>query len=229
MPSYIRVINFEKYQHYNKTKIYTNPPPWIKLYTSLLNSYPFCILDDHIRFQGIGILLLASTYNNQIPVNPTLIQEKLRSKQPIDLQALVNADFIEIVVVDNSTILENPRADTEQETEKRLLKDCPVNCVNSGDNFLVKSSVGFGNSWFSLENSKYGWLWTNAQVELFIKGLEDSGYMQKSKKSAELLVDEVAYAVFEGVFKETRPVEKAINAVLKSFNNGVWNTPKGYV
>lgn len=204
-------------------------PPWIKLYYKTLNSYPLCTLDDHLRFHAIGILLLASQCNNKILLDIPKIQHKLLAKQPIDIQALIDAEFIEVVNLSMENDLDKSTTDTEQERDKNLLKDCRVDSVNSGDNFFLSRAVSVGNCWFSANSSKFAWLWTDSQATLFTKGLEKSGYLKKTKKTAENLADEVAFAIFEGVYKETRPIEKAINAVLKSFDKGLWSTPKGFV
>lgn len=59
---YLSVRNWEKYQHYKQRK-----PPWIKLYTSLIQSPDMIRYTAATRWHICGLMLLASQYDNLIP------------------------------------------------------------------------------------------------------------------------------------------------------------------
>jgi len=58
----IKVVNWEKHQHYKKPK-----PIWIKVYRDLLTDYEFASLDPVEKWTLIGIWLLAAETGNKIP------------------------------------------------------------------------------------------------------------------------------------------------------------------
>ena len=67
----IRVVNWEKYQHYKNRR-----PPWIKLYTKLLDNYEFSCLQDASKMHLIAIWLLASKNDGILPNDPLFLKEK---------------------------------------------------------------------------------------------------------------------------------------------------------
>jgi len=86
----LRVKNWDKFQHYTDRN-----PPWIKVYNTLLNDYQFTKLQDHARWQLIGIWLLASRCDNKLPADADFLQRAILSTEPIDLDALIEAGWLE--------------------------------------------------------------------------------------------------------------------------------------
>ena len=89
MPTYLRVSNLERYQHYKNRN-----PPWVKLYASILTDYEFSHLNDASKWLQVGIILLASQHHNQIPDDPKWIKSRLSMTSTPDLDSLETAGFI---------------------------------------------------------------------------------------------------------------------------------------
>lgn len=83
------VKNFDKFQHYKDRS-----PPWIKLYNELLENYEFGRLPDELKGQLIGIWLLASRTENNLPLDPNWIASKINATCPVDLEKLLDTGFI---------------------------------------------------------------------------------------------------------------------------------------
>ncbi len=81
---YLRVRNWERYQHYGDRR----RPPWIKLYNDLLDDPEFVALPDAARAHLVGIFLLASRYDNELPADPEWISRKLHATEPVELELL---------------------------------------------------------------------------------------------------------------------------------------------
>lgn len=88
---HLKVKNFERFQHYKDRN-----PPWIKLYNDLLDDYAFGCLPDASKWLAVGLWLLASRYENKIPADPTWIGRRLNTTEPVDLDVLLSAGFIEL-------------------------------------------------------------------------------------------------------------------------------------
>lgn len=58
----LHVRNWERYQHYRDRN-----PPWIKLYTELLDDEGFLALPDAAKWQLVGLFLLAARRGNVLP------------------------------------------------------------------------------------------------------------------------------------------------------------------
>ncbi|MFQ5744265.1 MAG: hypothetical protein ACE5HV_11835 [Acidobacteriota bacterium] len=87
----ISVRNFKRYQHYRNRR-----PPWVKLYRDLLTDYDFAALPDEVKWQAVGLLLLASETRNSIPFDEKWIARRLSLKNPLDIEILVNAGWARI-------------------------------------------------------------------------------------------------------------------------------------
>jgi hypothetical protein len=85
------VKDFDKFQHYKD-----RAPPWIKLYNSTLDSYEFAKLSDAARFHLLAIMLLASRSGNKIPYDPVWVSGRINSTEPVQLDVLVDAGFLEL-------------------------------------------------------------------------------------------------------------------------------------
>lgn len=111
---YFRIKNWERFQHYKKRN-----PSWIKLYTSLLDSYEFLSLPDSTKWQWIGILMLAAKTGNRMPVDAEWLRMKLGCQETVDLQPFVALDFIEPHASKSaSTLLAHDASHREEREEK---------------------------------------------------------------------------------------------------------------
>ena len=117
----LSVKNWEEFQHYKNRK-----PPWIKLYTSLLNDYKFLQMTDAERYQLIAIWLLASCTENRIPCDATYIRGQIRSRKPVPIEKFVSLGFL-TVSQDASKMHTNACLETETETETETEKSVRVN------------------------------------------------------------------------------------------------------
>ena len=93
--NYLRVKNWGKFQHYkNRT------PPWIKFHTTLLEDFEICALPDETKAHLVFIWLLASRLDNHLPADPQWIAGKIGARSPINLEALIQAGFLEYSQLD---------------------------------------------------------------------------------------------------------------------------------
>jgi hypothetical protein len=83
------IPNWEELQHYKDRS-----PPWIKLYTRLLENYGFASLPDHCKAHLIGIWLLASRSNNELPYDSEWIGKRINATQKVELDLLMALEFI---------------------------------------------------------------------------------------------------------------------------------------
>ena len=87
---YIRVRNFEQFQHYSKRN-----PPWIRLYYRILHDRNFYRLNDENKYVILGLFLLASQHENKIPFDEDWVEKELAtSKSPIDWQSILESTFM---------------------------------------------------------------------------------------------------------------------------------------
>ncbi len=120
MSEYLRVKNWDSFQHYKDRS-----PPWIKLHRDLLRDYEFICLQDASKMQLILIWLLASQMDNKIPADAKFIQSQLSLSNPIDLKELINKGFL---IDDSGTladckqiaIVETEAETYSKETEKSI-------------------------------------------------------------------------------------------------------------
>ena len=87
---YLRVPNWEDYQHYKDRS-----PPWIKLHNQLLEDFEFCVLPDASKAHLTAIWMLASRTNNKIPYDSGWIAQKISATEAVDLETLLNSGFLE--------------------------------------------------------------------------------------------------------------------------------------
>ena len=90
--TYLKIKNWEKYQHYKDRN-----PPWIKLYHSLLDDYLYGCLQDDSKLLLLSLWLLASRTDNRIPNDPEWIKRKAMLENSVDLKPLISAGFIEMI------------------------------------------------------------------------------------------------------------------------------------
>jgi hypothetical protein len=92
MASFIRVLNWEDFQHYKDRSA-----PWIKLHRDILTSHFWVVGDDASKLLAICIMLLAQRTDNKIPHDLKYIKRFSQIEAEVDLQPLVDAHFIEII------------------------------------------------------------------------------------------------------------------------------------
>jgi len=95
------VKNWDEFQHYKDRN-----PPWIKLHNHLLDDYEFENLGDAAKGHLLCIWMLASRTKNEMPFDEKWITKKIGASSKVNLQALVDAEFL-IVEHDASTLLHN--------------------------------------------------------------------------------------------------------------------------
>jgi hypothetical protein len=72
----ISIRNWDKYQHY-KTGKNALKPPWVKLYRDLLTEPWFAGLPGYVKWQAVGLLLLAAECQNRIAYDERFLIERL--------------------------------------------------------------------------------------------------------------------------------------------------------
>src|SRR5690606_26163258 len=130
---YFRVKNLEKFQHYRKRN-----PPWIRLYTDLINAddLSYSALTDTQKLHLIHIWMLASRHGNRVPLDLAWLQRRLNISDPLDLDPLFKCGFIELIEPDEQSgcgdcghasnmlagckHVATPETETETETEKQI-------------------------------------------------------------------------------------------------------------
>ena len=118
---FFRVKDWDTFQHYRD-----RTPPWIRFYNSVLDDYEIGNLPDASKAHLFAIWLLASRYDNKIPLDPTWIATKINARSPVDLDALLKSGKIEIIQSRTKTLAqrkqvdapEQSRAETEQSREE---------------------------------------------------------------------------------------------------------------
>jgi uncharacterized phage protein (TIGR02220 family) len=118
---YLKVRNIDKFQHYKQRN-----PPWIKLHQTILDNYEFCEVADATKWHMIGMLLLASRIDNKIPDDPRWIALRISAKTKIDLQAMLDIDFIRYIDGDDGPVDNDPLPATETVT---LVKEDSVRTI----------------------------------------------------------------------------------------------------
>ncbi len=130
MKSTFSVKGWDEFQHYKDRN-----PPWIKLHNHLLDDYEFEGLGDAAKGHLLCIWMLASRTKNEMPFDEKWITKKIGASTKVNLQALVDAEFL-IVEHDASTLLHNEmqlatvsvsseeKRREEAETEKSREEDC---------------------------------------------------------------------------------------------------------
>lgn len=88
--AYFRVVGWEEFQHYKD-----RDPPWIKLHRRLLDNYGWGWLPDVSKAHLVGIWLLAARYDNKVPHDAHWVRQRIGAREPVDLEALRKAGFIE--------------------------------------------------------------------------------------------------------------------------------------
>jgi uncharacterized phage protein (TIGR02220 family) len=89
---YFRFKNLGKYQHYHDRN-----PPWVKLYTSILDAdNDWYKMTDAECGVLAKLLALAARTGNAMPYNSDVIREEINASGPVDLDKLVGFGFFEV-------------------------------------------------------------------------------------------------------------------------------------
>jgi len=146
-----KVKGFSKFQHYGDKR----NPPWIKLYNSTLEDYEIAKLDDVKKAHLFAIWLLASRYQDDIPLDDKFVANKINATEPVDLDFFVKSEFILInqscskmladgyqdAMLEESRV-EESRVDKSREKEKNKKEKRPQKIP---DNFeLEQQSIDAG-------------------------------------------------------------------------------------
>lgn len=108
MTNYLRVKNWEEFQHYRDRN-----PPWIKLHRDLLRDYEFQCLQDASKLHLMLIWLLASQMDNKIPADEDFIKNQIGVKGKLYLKELINKGYL----IDDSGALAERKQAAMPETE----------------------------------------------------------------------------------------------------------------
>ena len=159
---YIKVNKWEEFQHYKNRR-----PPWIKLYTHLLDDYEFGCLHDASKLLAIYLWMLAAKHDNKIPYDITWLKRFMTIKfSESNIKDLEIHGFIECYQDASKTLASckqdaSPSRDREEtyktlETEKRAvasssneqfiqsLKDNPAY-----EGINIDTELGKMDSWLS--------------------------------------------------------------------------------
>lgn len=149
MTAYLRVKNWERFQHYTNRS-----PPWIKLHRELLTSMTWVASDDASRTLAIACMLLASATDNRIPADKAYLRRVAYLNSDPDWVPLLQSDFIEIVdesgtvLAPASTLLANRtecsseerREETEQSRGEEIRTTAAAPPRVNGHDVKVKTS-----------------------------------------------------------------------------------------
>jgi hypothetical protein len=86
---YLRVKNWENYQHYKDRS-----PPWIKLHRAVLDDYEFAALADESKAHLMLIWIFASQREGRVPADPAFLQSKIGARSLPDLGSLTAAGWL---------------------------------------------------------------------------------------------------------------------------------------
>ena len=89
-PQYLRVRNWEKFQHYKNRN-----PPWIRLHRTLLRDHAFHQLTEVQQWQLVRLWLLASECENHIAWDEKWIRKAIHSSRRVQVEALIELGFLE--------------------------------------------------------------------------------------------------------------------------------------
>jgi len=111
------IKNFRTFQHYKDRN-----PPWIKLYTALLEDYDFLALSDAARSQLMLIWLVAARMGGSVPDDPKWIAATIHCTSPLKLRELLASGFLISVEQDDSTALASRTQGASDDASSALAK-----------------------------------------------------------------------------------------------------------
>jgi len=188
MTEYLKIKNWEKFQHYKKRR-----PPWVKLYHELLDDYEYGCLQDDSKLLLISLFLLAGTTDNKIPNDPKWIQNKAMLSTEVVIQPLVDTGFISINSVDDIKLISSCKQsaclETETETElETYKKEAEIDGKSSslfkfrdkvkipGNIFLTDTMRGYAKKQNCQENAHVEYLFEKFKNYYRQKGLKNKDW-----------------------------------------------------
>lgn len=119
-PQYLRVTNYEKYQHYKDRR-----PIWVKFYVELLNDYELNRLKPASRLVAVMLLLVAATQDNKIPYDPEWLAGELHmtvGSVTSSVESLVSIGFLTLASRNHSASKAIAKRAASASPEKRERK-----------------------------------------------------------------------------------------------------------
>jgi len=129
IPQYLRVTNYEHYQHYKDRK-----PIWVKLYVDLLDDYQLNRQKPAVRLCALLLILVAAKQDNKIPHDHEWLAANLHmgvGSVAASIETLVSIGFLSVANRNHSasrSIAKRSRSampEVETEREKRKRKKEP--------------------------------------------------------------------------------------------------------
>lgn len=169
MTGYIRVKNFDKFQHYKDRS-----PPWVKLHATVLEDYDFNRLQDASKAHLMLLWVLASRTDNKIPADSEWIKTRIGAISPVNIAELVDAGFIVLdqEVQQAEHVASNPlhkqsncampekEEETEVETEERQ-KDVGAIAPRPPKGTRLPSDWELPDDWYEWAAHK----WASASID----------------------------------------------------------------
>ena len=103
---YLRIANWEKYQHYKNRQ-----PRWVKLYIDTFNRPNWISLDDKSKFLLLICLGIGAICDGKVPKCAKTLQKISNLRRKPDLKPLIDIGFL---IEDASTML-----DREEKSKKK--------------------------------------------------------------------------------------------------------------
>lgn len=94
----LQVKNWRRFQHYGKRN-----PPWIKLYTAILEDPNFAVLPDAAKGQLVSLWALAARTQNAIPFKLNYLREALNVTGKLYVHELIDAGWLIVASTDASS------------------------------------------------------------------------------------------------------------------------------
>lgn len=210
---YLRVRNWEEYQHYKD-----RTPPWIKLYHRLLDDYEYACLPDAAKGHLLGLFMLASRLDNRLPADSEWLAAKIGATDPIDLDAL--SHFL--------TECGNPSSDGHVANRERHaskpVADCePSRAGTRSASLSVSSSVSEEGESEGEGGEKLRWRVLRIFEERFGRSVSPGGFGFLLERIEEGATFEQLVACMDHVEQSGRAVGKPNDV----FTSTVWNAVHG--
>lgn len=154
-PQFLRVRNWERYQHYKNRR-----PPWIKLHVETLDDYELMHLENDAQLVYERLLLLAARTDNNISHDPDWIGGQIvqdpRTVQAA-VQTLIAAGFLTVAGrkrsaskaiaarKQNATTEAEQNAETEEELETEQTPGLPDESLDELSARLTANAAPFGS------------------------------------------------------------------------------------
>jgi len=130
---YIKIKNWEKFQHYKD-----RTPPWIKLHRDLLTDYDFSVLPDALKGQLSMLWILASQLDNNIPNDIKFISNKINATCDVDIGMLIDRGFIYLSDVKSTQESEAGDRYISKEIKEIVTKRDGDRCTKCGSQINVE-------------------------------------------------------------------------------------------